>query len=287
MQNKAIYIVLTILIVSCNNKVEQKTQHEPEQTIVVDRKANFPKTLEAVNEFSEKENFWIFVMAGQSNMAGRGFVEPIDTIQNKRILSITKNNTWVYAKEPLNYNEPNLTGLDCGVSFANNLLKHVPKNVTIGLVHTAIGGSAVEQWVGDSIHKIKLLTNFKNRVDFAKQHGTIKGILWHQGESNAKPELIPTYEKKLDTLFTQFRNHIKNDSLPIIMGELGNFIRPGNETKQWKSINTIINNYASTQKYTLMIKTGDLKHKGDSLHFNSQAQRTMGKRYAEAYLQNN
>lgn len=281
MQNKAIYIVFTILMLSCNKKVEKKMEQEP----IDNRMANFPKSLEKVNELPDKENFWIFVMAGQSNMAGRGIVEPIDTIQNKRILSITKDNTWVYAKEPLNFNEPDLTGLDCGVSFARTLLDSIPKNVTIGLVHTAIGGSAVEQWVGDSIHKIKLLSNFKNTVDFAKQSGVVKGILWHQGESNAKAELLPTYEQKLDTLFSIFRTHIKNDSLPILIGELGNFIRPGNETKHWKSINSIINNYASKQNRISIIKTGDLAHKGDSLHFNSQAQREMGKRFAKKYLE--
>ena len=247
------------------------------------REANFPKEEIIVKELPAKENFWIFVLAGQSNMAGRGFVEPVDTIPNPRILSITKDNQWKIAKEPLNFNEPPLTGLDCGVSFARTLLDSIPENVTIGLVHTAIGGSAVEQWVGDLVHKdVKLLTNFKNAVGFAKQHGVIKGILWHQGESNAQANLVPTYEQKLDALFTIFRTYIENDTLPIIMGELGNFKRPENQTEPWHAINRIINNYAAKQPYTSIIKTGDLEHKGDDLHFDSKSQREMGVRFAKA-----
>jgi hypothetical protein len=39
----------------------------------------------------KKENVWVFIMAGQSNMAGRGAVEPEDTVPDKRILSINKD----------------------------------------------------------------------------------------------------------------------------------------------------------------------------------------------------
>ncbi|MEQ8808135.1 MAG: sialate O-acetylesterase, partial [Imperialibacter sp.] len=35
---------------------------------------------------SHKPQTWVFVMAGQSNMAGRGIVEPQDTVTNPRIL---------------------------------------------------------------------------------------------------------------------------------------------------------------------------------------------------------
>jgi len=35
-----------------------------------------------------KKKVWVFVMAGQSNMAGRGQVEPEDTVANERILAI-------------------------------------------------------------------------------------------------------------------------------------------------------------------------------------------------------
>lgn len=77
---------------------------------------NFPKSTVYVNSTPKKENLWVFVMAGQSNMAGRGFVEPMDTIQSKRILTINKNNQIIQAKEPLSIYEPAFIGLDCGLS---------------------------------------------------------------------------------------------------------------------------------------------------------------------------
>src|SRR5687767_13223392 len=89
----------------------------------------FPKERELAKDLPEKKNVWVFLMAGQSNMAGRGLVEPQDTISDTRILTISKDNEIVLAKEPLHYYEPSRTGLDCGLSFARTLLRSVPKNV--------------------------------------------------------------------------------------------------------------------------------------------------------------
>jgi hypothetical protein len=88
---------------------------------------HFPATTEKATVLPPKENFYIFLMAGQSNMAGRGFVEPGDTISTTRILTLNKNNEWVYAKEPLHYYEPGRTGLDCGLSFAKKLARKYKK----------------------------------------------------------------------------------------------------------------------------------------------------------------
>ena len=65
------------------------------------------------------------------------------------------------------------------------------------------------------------------------------------------------------------------------MGELGSYSAKKSE---WALINRTIHNYSAKDKYTAVISTGDLKHKGDSVHFNSKGQRLMGKRFAEVYL---
>jgi lysophospholipase L1-like esterase len=49
-------------------------------------------------------------------------------------------------------------------------------------------------------------------------------------------------------------------------------------------INKAIHDYAAEDKNSIVISTKDLKDKGDNLHFNSKGQRTMGKRFAKAYL---
>jgi len=268
---KAFFIVLLFgSVCACHKK------------IIMERTTFFPKQVDILDDTISKQNVWIFIMAGQSNMAGRALVEPQDTITNKRILSINKDGRLILAKEPLHFYEPNLTGLDCGLSFAKRLLKNIPRNISILIIPTAVGGSSISQWLGDSLYRsVRLFSNFTARVNNAKQYGTIKGILWHQGESDANEKNSPEYQERLGILMNKFRAVTGVKDLPVLIGELGSFSK---YKQQFGVINETIHRYASQNANTIVISTGDLKDKGDSLHFNSSAQRTMGKRFAEAYL---
>jgi hypothetical protein len=230
----------------------------------------------------KKENVWVFIMAGQSNMAGRGIVEPADTVSNKRILSVNKDGQIVIAKEPLHFYEPERTGLDCGFSFAQTLIKKIPDSISILMIPTAVGGSSISQWLNDSLYRnVKLFSNFLAKVEIGKQNGIIKGMLWHQGESDANEEDIPLYKQRLGSLFTKFRTATGNNELPVLLGELGSF---SENPVNFNSINKAIHEYAAEDKNSSVISTKDLKDKGDHLHFDSKGQRTMGKRFANAYL---
>jgi hypothetical protein len=237
---------------------------------------------EQSDKASDESKTWVFIMAGQSNMAGRGTVEPQDTVTHPRILTIDSLGNVIKAKEPLHFYEPSRVGLDCGLSFAKTLLLKLPENDTIMIIPTAVGGSAVSQWLGDSLYRnVKLLSNFKEKVVIGRQHGEIKAILWHQGESDANERSIEAYPSKIPQLLSTFRSIVENDSLPIFMGELGSY---SNNNDYWQMVNTAIHEYAATDQNVSVIGTQDLIHKGDTVHFNSQGQREIGKRFAESYL---
>ena len=225
---------------------------------------------------------WVFLLAGQSNMAGRGVVEAQDTMTDPRIFSINSKGEVILAKEPLHFYEPNLVGLDCGISFGKALLPNIPKKISILILPTAVGGSSIGQWLGDSIHrKVKLWSNFLEKVAIGKKYGQIKGILWHQGESDANDKNIPLYPENLARLLQNFRTAVGNPQLPVLMGELGAYSQnPG----QWQKINQLIWAHAAKDLFTAVISTQDLQHKGDKVHFDSAGQRMMGRRFAEAYL---
>ena len=246
------------------------------------RTLNFPKSVELVNKIPEKNKVWIFICAGQSNMAGRAFVEPMDTLSNKRILSINREGQLIYAKEPLHFYEPSRTGLDCGVAFGQTIINNIPDSISILIIPTAVGGSSVGQWLGDSTHRnVKLLSNFREKVDSAKKYGQIKGILWHQGENDANTMDIPLYNSKLSSLFHTFRTITGNTNLPILIGELGSFSK---DKINWELLNEKIIEYSKTDGYSVVISTFDLQDIGDSVHFNSAGQRMMGQRMAVEYL---
>ena len=249
-----------------------------------DRTTFFPKVEIKPSVTPKKENLWVFILAGQSNMAGRGKVEPADTIPNPRILSINKDGELIMAKEPLHFYEPGMAGLDCGLSFARTLLPAVPDSVSILIIPTAVGGSAIGQWINDeTFRNVPLLSNFKGKVAISKQYGNIKGILWHQGENDAiKPETIAVHERQLQRLFKIFRKEVGERKLPIFLGELGSF--SANDAN-WQEINAQIEKFVASDRRAYLIKTADLNHNGDRIHFDSEGQRRMGERFADAYIQ--
>lgn len=268
------YTLILILFFQCFYAIAQKAKEE--------RTKNFPHKEEKVITIPNKSKVWVFIMAGQSNMEGRGFVEPQDTISNNRILTINSKNELVIAKEPIHFSTPAYRGLDCGMSFANELLKSVPKDVVILLLPTAVGGSPIEKWIKDLPHrKINLYSNFKEKLELGKQYGNIKAILWHQGESDANAAGISNRDQNLKTLFASFRKDIGNEKLPILIGEIGSFSK---EPELWAEINKANRKYIQDDKYADIVETADLKDNGDKIHFDGESQREMGKRFAKKYI---
>jgi hypothetical protein len=232
----------------------------------------------------DKKKIWVFIMAGQSNMAGRGQVEPQDTVTHPRILALNRNGEAILAKEPLNLNEPAMVGLDCGISFARKMLEFCPPDVSILLVHTAVGGSSIRKWIDDSVYReVPLFSNFKKRLGEAKKLGIVKGILWHQGEADANDKGLPVHQSNLEQLFRMMRKEAGQKKLPIVMGELGYFSKTVHE--QFMQMNEVFRAYSKTDSHTAVVSTKELEHKGDNLHFNTEGQRELGSRYAAVFAE--
>ena len=218
------------------------------------------------------DKIWIYVMAGQSNMAGRALIYKSDTFTSSRIMMIDENDRIIKAQEPLHRYEFN-QGLDCGMSFANRLLNRIPKNITILLVPCAVSGISIDEWLNNKAHKnIKLLSNFENKIKIASRYGTVKGILWHQGEADANEKGIVNYEIKLKLLFDKFR---KISNVSIYSGEIGIFTNK-RFGKYSNEMNIIIRNVNVN-----LVQTNDFTDCGDSLHFDSKSERLFGVRLAD------
>ena len=271
-------LFLSLLIGSQPTRTDQ-AKHK----VTEERTKHFPSQQVRAGELPSRHNLWVFLLAGQSNMAGRGKVEPADTIPDLRILTLSQNREWLLAKEPLHFYEPKRTGLDCGLSFGRELIRHLPDSVSIALIPCAVGGSSIDQWLGDSLHRnVRLLSNFSKRADYASQYGTFKGLLWHQGESDASPERIAVYGQKLLHLISLFRQITGRENLPVLIGELGSFAI-SDKQQRWDSINRIIRDVAGQDENIHVIGTEDLDTKGDHVHFNSEGQRLLGWRFARRF----
>lgn len=87
-----------------------------------------------------KEKLHLYLLIGQSNMAGRGVVEAKDRVAHPRALKFTKENTWAPATDPLHFDKPTIAGVGLGSSFARAMAEASP-DATIGLIPCAVGGT--------------------------------------------------------------------------------------------------------------------------------------------------
>jgi hypothetical protein len=113
--------------------------------------------------------------------------------------------------------------------------------------------------------------------------GTLKGILWHQGESDSKQGLAEVYEKKLHDLVSRFRKELNASKVPFIAGQMGIFEeRPWSESK--KRVDQVHRELPMKLKLAGFVDAKGLDHKGDKVHFDASSYRELGRRYAKAFL---
>jgi hypothetical protein len=220
----------------------------------------------------------IYLLMGQSNMAGRGVVEAEDKPEDPRLLVFNREGKWVVAAEPLHWDKPKIAGVGPGLAFAKAMAAAQP-GVTIGLVPCAVGGTPLSRWEhGGDLYKAALA-----RAKAAAATGTLKGILWHQGEGDAHPPLSGTYAQRLQQMIRDLRADLGTPELPVVVGELGPFLI-GKKGSDAQTINDALHATAKALPNVACAEATGLKHKGDVLHFDAPSQRDFGKRYAAAML---
>ena len=233
---------------------------------------------------TDREKFHLFLLIGQSNMAGRGKVTDEDRKPIPGVFMLTKSGEWKPAVAPLHFDKK-VAGVGIGREFAKQIVK-AEKDIVIGLIPCAAGGSPISSWEQGGYHsqtKSHPYDNTIRRAKAAMNSGVLKGILWHQGESDSKPKLADVYQKKLHELIARLRKELKAESVPFIAGQMGQFKeRPWSEDK--KRVDQAHRDLPQRVKLTAFVKSDGLSHKGDQVHFNSKSYRELGRRYAAAYL---
>jgi len=225
-----------------------------------------------------KEKFHIYLLIGQSNMAGRGIMTEDDKQPLDGIMMLNKQNQWVPAKHPLHYDKPKIAGVGLGISFAQAMAKNQQDDdVVIGLVPSAFGGTPLSRWMkGKDLYDAAL-----DRARIAQKTGVIKGILWHQGEAETRNALLAeSYLHRLTRAVESWRQDLSNPQLPFVAGELGHFLS-SKKYPHYQLVNYGINHLPFQVQRTGVVSAADLKPKNDKVHFDAAALREFGKRYAQ------
>lgn len=233
----------------------------------------------------DKENFHIYLLMGQSNMAGRDSTQKADTSIYPNIFVLNSDTQWVVAKHPMHFDFPKSVGVGPGISFARAMLAEQP-NIKIGLIPCAKGGSSIVQWVKGGYHEFSKSFPFDEalaRIQKGAKKGVIKGVLWHQGESDCNSLIeVELYQER----FRQFRESLEAElgytKIPLVLGELGSFVALKKPNS--KRFNEMLLELSEQSDCIGLAHSQDLDHKGDSLHFSAKASEALGLRYAEEMI---
>ena len=234
---------------------------------------------------ADKSKFKIVVLAGQSNMAGRGTIDPADNKPHPRVLMLTQAGEWVPCVDPIHYDVKG-SGAGPGKTFGE-LLAETDPSITVGLVPTAVGGTPLLQWVpggksnkgGNNWHPYD---DMVERTKKALEKGTLEVILWHQGESDCMRRNGYLYQYRFPEMIERFRKDVGAEGVPLICGGL----HPKME-KDW--FGKIL---ANAKRWTCEYAYGpgkyttcpdDVQLEKDNIHYTKASQVEFAKRYFAAY----
>lgn len=232
---------------------------------------------------SEEPALHLFLLVGQSNMAGRGDVEPADQQPLPNVMALDAAGNWVAATDPLHWDKPS-AGVGLGRTFAIEYAKAHP-GVTVGLIPAACGGSPIATWQPGKYFEDTKSHPYDDalaRARHALTRGKLQGILWHQGESDRTPELAPVYEAALTTLIDGFRRELDAPNVPFLIGQLGQFPGAGEWDEHARRVDRAHHDVAAHVPFTAFVSSNGLTSKPDNLHFDARSLRELGKRYAAA-----
>ncbi|XP_078445857.1 carbohydrate esterase, putative (DUF303) isoform X1 [Wolffia australiana] len=227
----------------------------------------------------------VFLLAGQSNMAGRGGVAhrrwdgvvPIECRPRPQILRFSAQSRWTLAEEPIHadIDAAKTCGVGPAMPFASALLSASPR--PIGLVPCAVGGTAIADWAKGK----KLYERMVGRAREALQWGAeLKALLWFQGESDASSrESASAYGSNMEKLVSDLRSDLGLPSLPVIQVAICS-----GEGKWVEKVRSA--QLGMTIPHVVCVDAKGLQLNEDHLHLSTPAQVKLGRMMAEKYVDN-
>lgn len=228
----------------------------------------------------------VYLLMGQSNMAGRGFLAATNSIPAEGVRKLTSFGYLAPAVEPLHFDK-STAGAGLGLSFAAKMVRS-GYGCDVLLVPCAFGGTKLCEWQKGEYKYDFALLRARHALKALKGEGRLKGILWHQGEWDSVERTdAETYGTRLVRMMTDLRRDLGDESVPLVLGELGRFMGDTthkNHYAYYGKVNDEIRWAASRLKNCALVSSDGLTSNPDFLHFDTPSLRILGERYADALL---
>ena len=229
----------------------------------------------------EGTDYDIFLLIGQSNMAGRGYMTAADQeVFDQNVFILNADGEVEPAKNPLNAyssirKDLSVQGINPGFSFSKKIAAETGRKVL--LVVNARGGTALYEWKPASSNGY--YNEAVKRTKQALKYGKLVGILWHQGESNSSNP--SGYLESLKTIVDDLRTDLNAPNAPFIAGEIAQW---QSNASKFNPVIQGISSVISNSDYVSSVDCGCLIDESDP-HFSRDGQILLGERYAEKILQ--
>ena len=241
----------------------------------------------AVGRADELPKLDLFLCIGQSNMAG---VAPLDDKlgDHKPIPNVylfDDKGQWIPATNPLNRFSSirSWAGqMSPAFSFAKQYAAVTKRPV--GLIVNARDGSTIEEWLKQSKDEKRLYEKTLKRALEAKQYGTFKAILWHQGEGNRRRANL--YPDQLKMFVHDLRNDLGDSKLLFVAGEIRRD-DPGLFGDTNAAFNKMIRGIDSFLEHAAVVSSEGLRPIGGNNkdpHFDRISTIILGIRYADTII---
>ncbi|XP_051178447.1 probable carbohydrate esterase At4g34215 [Lolium perenne] len=239
----------------------------------------------------EKIPTLVFILAGQSNMGGRGgatvggrwdgYVPP-QCAPSPRTLRLSPALQWEEAREPLHagVDVGNVLGVGPGMPFAHAVLRsaRVPKGSVVGLVPCAQGGTPIANWSRGTDLYDRMVTRARAAVAGTGGRGRLAAMLWFQGETDTiRREDALAYAGRMEAMVRDVRRDLAMPDLLVI--------QVGIATGQGKFVDLVRKAQRAVRVPNLRyVDAKGLPIANDYTHLTTQAQVRLGAMLAEAYL---
>ena len=250
-------------------------------------------------------NFHIYLAFGQSNMEGQGDIGSQDKSVDERFQLLwsadagscnqgASKGKWIKAIPPLAHCQ----GAKLGPAdyFGRTMVEKTDPKIKVGIIVVAIAGCSIDlfdktgyanyarsqqSWMTQRINTYGG-NPYGRMIEMAKkaqEEGVIKGIIFHQGETDAGNGQWPSKVKSV------YDNIIKDlglgSDIPFLAGEV---LRSGSSSGANNNISKLPQ---QSKNFYVVSSEGFNQALGDgqNVHFTSQEYRDFGKRYAEKMIE--
>lgn len=143
--------------------------------------------------------------------------------------------------------------------------------------------SSICSWVKNAKQSGGYYDEAIRRAKEAMKYGTLKAIIWHQGEADCHhPE---AYKEKIIQLMTDLRNDLGMPDLPVVVGQIAqwNWTKKPYIPEGTKPFNDMIKEISTFLPHSACVSSEGLTPLKDETdpHFDAASQITLGKRYAK------